>query len=153
MWIVAPVVAVDRLTKAAAMALTGSRELIPGILNARYVENTGIAFSMFAGGGVGIVVFTVLLIAALTLWLLAKPDEPGLFRTGMWLIVGGGFGNLYDRVVYGHVIDFLETTFVRFAVFNVADACICIGAGLAVLALFMEEIRLKNSPKGNEHAE
>ena len=155
MWIVPLVLAADRITKTAAMGLVGVRALIPGILNARYVQNTGIAFSMFSGGGLWLIGFTALLVAGLTLWLMLRPDEPVLFRTGLWLIVAGGLGNLYDRVVYGCVIDFFELAFVRFAVFNVADACICIGAGLAALALFMDEIRAKKDkdPKVNEHAE
>lgn len=153
-WIVPLVIIADRITKVIAMALTETRVLIPGVLNARYVKNTGIAFSMFSGGGAWLCVFTAVLIAALTLWLLLRPEEPGLFRCGLWLIVGGGLGNLYDRLIYGYVIDFFETAFVRFAIFNVADACICIGAALAVLGLLAEEIRLKkNDPKGNEHAE
>ena len=152
-WIVPLVVAADRITKVLAMGMENRRILVPGILNARYVENTGIAFSMFSGGGIGLVAFTLLLIAGLLAWLLARPQEPKLFRWGLWLIVGGGLGNLYDRIVYGYVIDFLEFAFVRFAVFNVADACICAGAALAVLAMFIDEVRQKNRPKGNENAE
>ena len=153
MWIVPLVVAADRITKVLAMGLEYRCRLVPGILNVRYVENTGIAFSMFSGGGIGLVLFTFLLIAGLLVWLLVRPQEPKLLRWGLWLIVGGGLGNLYDRIVYGYVIDFLEFAFVRFAVFNVADACICAGAALAVLAMFIEEVRQKNHPKGNENAE
>jgi len=154
MWIVPLVLAADRITKVIATALTGVHVLIPGIINARYVKNTGIAFSMFSGGGLWLILFTALLIAGLSLWLIAWPNEPRLFRCGIWLIVAGGLGNLYDRMAYGYVIDFFELAFMRFAVFNVADACICIGAGLALLALFLDEIRIgKNGPKGNEHAE
>lgn len=152
-WIVPLLLAADRITKMAAVALNGERVLIPGVINARYVQNTGIAFSMFSGGGAGIILLTVLMIAAILVWLLVRPDESRLFRTGLWLIAAGGLGNLYDRLVYGYVIDFIETVFVRFAVFNIADVCICTGAGLAILALFMEEMNSKNRPKGNEHAE
>ena len=147
------VVAADRITKVAVMGMSSRRTLVPGILNALYVKNTGIAFSMFSGSGIGLIVFTLMLIAGLLVWLLARPQEPKLLRWGLWLIVGGGLGNLYDRIVYGYVIDFLEFAFVRFAVFNVADACICAGAALAVLAMFIDEVRQKNHPKGNENAE
>ena len=60
--------------------------------------------------------------------------------------MGGGLGNLYDRLIYGAVIDFIEVTFVRFAVFNVADICICVGAALAMIAMLMEE-KCKNAGK------
>jgi len=151
MWIVLPVLAADRITKVIAAALEGKCVLIPGILNARYVENTGIAFSMLSGGGIWLILLTALLVAGLALWLIMRPDEPKMLRLGIWLIIGGGLGNLYDRIVYGSVIDFFELAFMRFAVFNVADACICIGAGLAVLAMFLDEMRAarEKRPKGN----
>ena len=151
MWIVLPVLAADRITKVIAAAIEGKCVLIPGILNVRYVENTGIAFSMLSGGGIWLILLTALLVAGLGLWLIMRPDEPKMLRLGIWLIIGGGLGNLYDRIVYGSVIDFFELAFMRFAVFNVADACICIGAGLAVLAMFLDEMRAarEKRPKGN----
>ena len=158
MWIVPAVLIVDRITKVAAQIILQTppeisyapmMKLVPGILNARYAQNTGIAFSMFSGGGVWLVLFSVMLVALLSVWLIARPDEPKLFRAGLWLIVGGGLGNLYDRVVYGFVVDFLELAFVRFAIFNIADVCICVGAGLAMLALIMDEMHAKKKkPEG-----
>jgi signal peptidase II len=97
------------------------------------VENRGIAFSMLSGKGLGLVLFTAALIAGLVAWLVAHPDAPTLLRTGLWLIAGGGLGNLYDRLAMGSVSDFIELAFMRFAVFNVADVCICVGAGLVLL--------------------
>lgn len=140
-WIALIAAVLDRISKAWALGTKVNRPMIPGILNARYVENTGMAFSMFSGQSLALTMLTMALILALVVWLLAKPDESWLFRTAIWLIVGGGLGNLYDRLVYGYVIDFIEPAFVRFAVFNVADVCICVGASLAVLALILEELR------------
>lgn len=151
-WIVPLVLAADRITKVLAMTLEQPRPLMPGVINMRYVQNTGIAFSMFSGSGIGLILVTFGLIAALLVWLFARPDEPKLFRWGLWLIAGGGLGNLYDRMVYGYVVDFLETAFIRFPVFNIADVCICAGAGLAILGLLLDEIRAK-AQKGNENAE
>lgn len=140
-WIALIAAALDRISKAWALGTKVNRPMIPGILNARYTENTGMAFSMFSGQSLALTALTIVLILALVSWLLAKPDESRLFRAAIWLIVGGGLGNIYDRLVYGYVIDFIEPAFVRFAVFNVADVCICAGAGLAVLALILEELR------------
>lgn len=140
-WIALVVVILDRVFKTWALKIRANQIILPGILNARYMENTGMAFSAFSGQPIALTVFTIILIFALTVWLLARPNESPAFRAGLWLIVGGGLGNLYDRLVYGYVIDFIELTFVRFAVFNWADICICIGAGLAALAMIMEECR------------
>lgn len=130
-WVALLAALADRLTKAlVANARAGA--LIPGILNLRPVENRGVAFSMLWGQGLVTTVLTALLIAGVTGWLIAKPDMPRLSRVGLWLIVGGGLGNLYDRLAFGGVTDFLELAFVRFAVFNVADVCICVGAALVL---------------------
>lgn len=135
--------ALDRLTKLWAARSAGGM-LIPGILNLRPTANRGMAFSMFSGQGGLLAALTLALLAALTAWLVARPAQPKLFRAGLWLIVGGGLGNLYDRLTTGAVIDFIEPAFVRFAVFNVADACICVGAALALLSAILEEAGAKH---------
>ena len=138
-WIALAAVLVDRLTKAAARASDGRGPLIPGIVNLRPVENRGVAFSMLWGKPLLLALFTALLIAGVVGWLIARPGAPRLARTGLWLIVGGGLGNLYDRVVYGSVTDFIDLAFVRFAVFNVADVFICVGAALVVISAWKNE--------------
>ena len=121
-WIALAAALCDRLSKLAAAQLpAGVVKLVPGVINLRRVENRGIAFSMLSGQGLALIVLTALVVAALVVWLLARPKAPRLARAGLWLIVGGGLGNLYDRVTCGAVSDFIDLAFVRFAVFNVAD--------------------------------
>ena len=139
-WIALAAALADRLTKAlVAQFCPKGGALIPGILNLRPVENRGIAFSMLSGQGLALALFTAALIAGLVVWLAAHPDDPPLLRAGLWLIAGGGLGNLYDRLATGGVYDFIELAFVRFAVFNVADVCICVGAGLVLLGTLRGE--------------
>ena len=139
-WIALLAALADRLTKLAVAAM-GSRDrtLIPGLINLRPVANRGMAFSLFSGQGLALSALTALLIAGLVGWLVSKPDAPRLTRAGFWLIVGGGLGNLYDRVTAGSVADFIELAFVRFAVFNVADVCICVGAAVVIVAVWLGE--------------
>ncbi len=139
-WIALAAALADRLTKAlvARFCLRGGA-LIPGLVNLRPVENQGIAFSMLSGQGLALALFTAALIAGLVIWLVRHPGDPPLVRTGLWLIAGGGLGNLYDRLATGSVSDFIELAFVRFAVFNVADVCICVGAGLVLLGVLRGE--------------
>ncbi len=132
-WIALAAALADRLTKLLAAAAPGRRALVPGVIDLRPVQNRGMAFSMLSGQTLALTVLTALLIAALVGWLAARPGAPRLLRLGLWLIVGGGLGNLYDRLFTGSVTDFIELAFVRFAVFNVADICICAGAAMAVL--------------------
>lgn len=133
-WIALAAALADRLGKAAA-AGRAPRALIPGLVNLRPVSNRGVAFSLLSGRSTALALLTAALIAALTGWLIARPRAPRLSRTGLWLIVGGGLGNLYDRLTMGGVADFIELAFVRFAVFNIADICICAGAALAALGM------------------
>ena len=143
-WIALAAVLADRLTKALVARLCPEGGVLaPGIVNLRPVENRGIAFSMLSGQGLALALFTAALIAGVVIWLVSHPTAPTLVRTGLWLIAGGGLGNLYDRLTTGSVSDFIELAFVRFAVFNVADVCICVGAALAVIGSWRAE---RNKP-------
>ncbi len=112
--------------------------------------NTGIAFSMLDSfGDTGLIAVSVVVVA-FVLYLAAK-TAPGqvLARIGFALIVGGALGNLIDRAVYGHVIDYIlfHTPVWSFAVFNLADAFITVGA---VMVVFDEFIAWrKQPPPGN----
>ncbi|QDC00909.1 signal peptidase II [Mesorhizobium sp. 8] len=102
--------------------------------------NTGIAFSMLSSlGDTGLIVIAAA-VAAFVVWLAAR-TEPGQIaaRIGFALIVGGALGNLIDRAVYGHVIDYVlfHTPVWSFAVFNLADAFITVGAALVILEEFL----------------
>ncbi|WP_442579556.1 signal peptidase II [Mesorhizobium sp. ASY16-5R] len=98
--------------------------------------NTGVAFSMFSWvGDKGLIAVSIAVIA-FVLYLAAKSDPRHILaRIGFALIVSGALGNLIDRAVYGHVIDyiFFHTPVWSFAVFNLADAFISVGAAAIVL--------------------
>lgn len=102
--------------------------------------NTGVAFSMFSSlGDRGLALLSVAVIV-FVLYLAAR-TAPGQVwaRTGFALIVGGALGNLIDRTVHGHVIDYVlfHTPVWSFAIFNIADAFITVGAGMVVLEEFL----------------
>ncbi|THF54930.1 signal peptidase II [Ollibium composti] len=102
--------------------------------------NTGIAFSMLSSlGDTGLIVLA-LAVAAFVIWLAARTEPRQVAaRIGFALIVGGALGNLIDRAVYGHVIDYVlfHTPVWSFAVFNLADAFITVGAALVILEEFL----------------
>lgn len=151
-WMAALAAGLDRIAKGivrhvrldTSAALTGHGPLfeLPGVFSIRYAENTGVAFSLLDGGGAAVTILTALLVVAVTAWLVARPEDQSRgMRAGLWMVVGGGFGNLYDRVFYGHVIDFIDLEFMRFAVFNVADIFIVCGGILALAASLIDERR------------
>lgn len=135
----AGIVAVDQWTKAltvANIALYQDVEFIPGFLGFTYVQNTGAAFSSFEGKqwlfALIFIVFTVAII-----WEYRKkamnfnPFE----RWCVAAIYGGGLGNMIDRVRLGYVVDMIETKFIEFPVFNVADCFITCGCIALMVSL------------------
>ena len=141
----AGIVAADQITKfltVANIALYEDVPFIPGLLQLTYVQNTGAAFSSFEGQQW----MFALIFAAFTLgifWEYFK--QPMGFSTfERWCIAavyGGGLGNMIDRVRMGYVVDMIETTFIEFPVFNVADCFITCGciALMVHLILFNKE--------------
>lgn len=110
----------------------GAVTLLPGIVELRYYLNDGMAFSMLAGKQTLLIVVTsIMLVCVLALLLLRKmnPWE----RVSWMMILGGGIGNLIDRVLNGVVVDYINVLFVNFAVFNFADICITTGVIMLVL--------------------
>ena len=139
------IVAADQFTKfltVANIALWEDVPFIPGVLQLTYVQNTGAAFSSFEGQQwMFALIFAVFTIGIF--WEYFK--KPMGFTTfERWCIAavyGGGLGNMIDRVRMGYVVDMLETTFMEFPVFNVADCfitCGCIGL-MVHLVLFNKE--------------
>jgi signal peptidase II len=63
-----------------------------------------------------------------------------LISAALVLVLGGGIGNLIDRVLNGEVVDYINLLFMRFAVFNFADICVCVGVALWVLVIFLDEV-------------
>ncbi|MCQ2486375.1 MAG: signal peptidase II [Clostridia bacterium] len=136
--IMALLVGVDQLTKLLVQLnlWDGSPlTVIPHILQFRFIENTGAAFSMFSGKTFLLGLFTGILIAVGLYLLLSKSISGKLNNVALLLIVSGGTGNLIDRVARHSVVDFIEFTFVDFAVFNFADICVTTGAILLMISI------------------
>lgn len=137
--------ALDQLTKhtiAAGITAGETRKLLPGV-QLVHVRNTGVAFSLLAGGGVLVLVFTFAAIALLVSYLVARPERPLLWlATGM--LVGGAFGNLIDRLADGAVTDFIKLP--HWPAFNVADMSITFG--ILVLLWVLEGRRGEHASRG-----
>jgi signal peptidase II len=140
----AAVVALDYATKLAVLesfAPGDSRALAP-FFNLVLVFNKGAAFSFLASEqGWQTLFFAAIAIAASVVIsvLIVKNRDKTLFRAGLALILGGALGNLYDRLVYGKVVDFLDfhAGGWHFPAFNVADSAITVGAGILILESFL----------------
>ena len=102
--------------------------------------NTGIAFSMFSSlSDTGLIAVAAVVVVFVLYLALKTPPNQVLARIGFALIVGGALGNVIDRTVYGHVIDYIlfHTPVWSFAIFNLADVFISVGAAAVVLDEFI----------------
>ncbi|MBO5883236.1 MAG: signal peptidase II [Clostridia bacterium] len=137
--IIAGVVALDQVSKLLIVNFLDRNEpfvVIEGIFRFNYVENRGAAFGSFSDNRwVFMIISTVTIIALLIYMWKFRPDSR-LACTALSFIIGGGVGNMIDRVYLGYVVDFID--FYAFPnlwkwVFNVADSFVCIGAGMMIL--------------------
>lgn len=138
-------IAADYLSKRWVLAnLAQGRviDLIPGYLDFTYVENRGAAFGIFQGqirilGFISLIMGTAILI-----YLLTRKKEHPLMKVALSFIVAGAYGNAYDRFFYDFVVDFIHfhiRDVWHFAVFNVADMFVVVGAALMIIyVLFIE---------------
>lgn len=147
----AVVAAVDFLLKLLVinnLKPAGTVELIPGLFSLKYVENKGAAFGMLSNARWIFIVFTIVIIIALIYIMIRKKINSKLFSIASILIIGGGIGNLIDRVFYGYVVDYLSISFFP-PVCNFADYCITIGAVLMVIYLLFFSDFIKKDKKND----
>lgn len=138
----AGVVLADQLSKAWALHhLPGGavKPLLPGLLNLQLTFNTGAAFSLFTGSTRPLALVSLLVAAAVVLWL-QRQRQLGLWRAwAVGLLLGGALGNGIDRWRLGAVVDFLALVPIRFPVFNLADVAINAAVACFLIELLLQE--------------
>jgi signal peptidase II len=148
----------DRITKILAIRFlrdTGNTiVIVPDWLKLTYAENLGIAFGVRALPPAGLLLLTLAISAGVIWYVHTSKNRSPLFITAFALILGGGVGNLIDRIMLGHVVDFiyfdlyhgtiLGVSLDLWPIFNVADSCITIGA--CMLLLFHDKLLSKPTP-------
>ena len=150
LFITLPLYALDQLTKWLVVRNIdegdGGYAVIAGFFNVIYATNTGVAFSAFTNKNAYFIVLSICVLAGLVFFYRRGAFRGGMLNFGFSLLVAGILGNLTDRILRHHVIDFLSFDLhVRFAnpwpTFNVADSCICVAAAIFVFASFQEETK------------
>ena len=130
-------VAVDQIIKyfvTVYLQPLGSVTVIDNLFNLTYVENNGVAFGMFSDMRWMFVALTSVLLFVIIFIMFKKRPKGKMFYIAAGLIIGGGIGNLIDRIFYGYVIDYLSLSFFP-PVCNFADYCITIGTVLLIIYL------------------
>lgn len=140
----AALVLADQLIKHWAVNVlepVGSMPLIPYVVELHFVLNQGMAFSLLSGKQLFLIVTTSAALLLVAYWLFFRSRGDRLQQAALILVLSGGIGNLIDRVLNGEVVDYINLLFMHFAVFNFADICVCVGVGLWVLAIFLDELK------------
>ena len=137
------IVAADQVSKYLTVKnipLGGHKELLHGFLCLTYAQNTGGGWSIFSDhtwvlAAVSLVFFALMILAVAKKFFTGKAQLICIFA-----VLGGGIGNFIDRVRLGYVVDMIETEFISFPIFNVADCFISCGAIALVLFVLLEDI-------------
>ena len=152
--VIALLVGIDQLTKyAAEQNLIGERiVLIKNFLALTYVQNTGAAFGSYSGntfvlaGVTGAVIIAGIVVLALGK---IKGKLPCMCAV---MILAGGIGNLIDRIANNYVIDFIETLFIDFPVFNFADILVTCGVFIAIIYMIYDSVKEYKEKKNAEQS-
>jgi signal peptidase II len=140
LFIVPILIALDQVLKLAAIQQlsSGSKTLIPGLLDLTLVYNTGAAFGLFTGGAQWLSSISVLVGLGILYYLYRNPRLSRVQTLALSMIAAGAWGNAIDRIGRGSVVDYLDMTTniapIRdFPIFNLADMCVVIGVFLLLL--------------------
>ena len=147
------IVAIDRITKyfaKAALYPDGAKDFIKGFIEFRYAENTGMAFSMFSGARWFFVALTAVVAVAMLVFMFKKCQQNLWLYWTLGVLTAGAAGNLIDRVCFGYVIDFINPVFVDFAIFNIADCAVTLGAVSLIAYLVFDMFKKDNKESKDE---
>ena len=132
---------------------------IPGLFSIESHHNTGASFSIFAGSTAAqilFIIFAIIFAVGIVLFdcFNKTVHTNGWFVAGATLMLGGIVGNLYDRIFFGYVRDFISLDFMNFAIFNVADMALCVGVVcVAVWLLFFSTKKETKEENGTSKIE
>ncbi len=139
LFVILGIIAIDQVVKWWAIVILkemGSLPIIQGVFHLTYVENTGAAFSIFSGKQVFLVMITSIAMTIMLVYLMKWTQKPGdaWAKMAFAMMIGGGIGNLIDRLRFGFVVDMFDARIINFAIFNVADSFVVVGVILFVIS-------------------
>ena len=155
-WAGAIAFSLDQLTKRWVLSNipAGSRRsFIPGMLDLFHVQNDGAAFSIGSGRPLFFAALTPVVVLGMVYAVMREKNLPLPLIAILGLVAGGGIGNGLERVAHGSVTDFLATTFMNFAIFNVADIFVTCGIIAACVYWFVWDSKRRSSENDGEASE
>ena len=130
------------------ISLGETKEFIPGFLSLTHLRNTGAAWSLLEGKMIFFFVITVI-VSVVIIYLLIKNYKKSVwYSVGLSFVLAGAIGNFIDRVRLGYVVDMLQTDFMNFPIFNVADSTLVVGVICIFIYLILDEKAAKEGKNG-----
>lgn len=139
---------VDQLIKMGVSSLSNNIEVIKDFFYITYAENTGAAFSILNNSRFFLILMGICAVIMIFIFFINNKKQTKLSIASYGILLGGIVGNLFDRIKYGYVIDYLDFKIFgyNFPIFNLADIAIVIGCFLLIIMIIMED---KNGNKNN----
>ncbi|EGO9015165.1 TPA: signal peptidase II [Enterococcus faecalis] len=130
------------------ISLGETKEFIPGFLSLTHLRNTGAAWSLLEGKMIFFYIITVI-VSVVIIYLLIKNYKKSIwYSVGLSFVLAGAIGNFIDRVRLGYVVDMLQTDFMNFPIFNVADSTLVVGVICIFIYLILDEKAAKEGKNG-----
>lgn len=131
----------------------GYYTVVEGFFALNYSENTGMGFGLGQDSTTGITVMTCIVIVVVIGYLAVFRKDKAYIRIPLVMVAAGGIGNLVDRIALGYVRDFFELTFMDFAIFNIADSFVTVGAIALIIGLIVMMAVTAKDEKARQAAE
>ena len=148
--IAAAVVGLDQITKYLVLkhlTKVATLPLIKDALHLTYVENRGAAFGMLSNNRWVFMIISSVVIVVMTAYIVINRRGGVLGNVAVAFVLGGGIGNMIDRIWRGFVVDFIDFRLINFYVFNAADSFVCVGCGLLIFVLIKNELAARKAKK------
>ena len=136
------VIVLDQLVKLWTVAnfnLGESVSVIPNLFSLTYLQNTGAAWSIFEGQMIFFTIITIIAVVVVSYLMIRYRKDSKFLEIGLALVLAGALGNFIDRIRLGYVVDMIQTDFINFPIFNVADSSLVIGVVLIFIYILFDE--------------
>ena len=143
-WIALAVAALDQAIKAYIRTIPQGYTFfeIHGLLALTHCVNTGAAFSMLSERTFLLTIVSVMLLAAISMYMIRKMHLTRAVYMALAFVLGGGIGNLIDRLLWGGVTDYIRLLVIQFPVFNLADIAITVGIAVLMILLMTDNFEV-----------
>ena len=145
-------IGLDQLTKLIAinrLKPIGTFPIIEDVFHFTFTTNDGMAFGMLDNQRWIFLTISTITIIIMGIILYTGRLSNKLYTVSVSMIISGGIGNMIDRLTTGEVVDFLDFRLINFAIFNIADTIVCIGAGILILAMVLDIIKESKMKKSS----